>query len=147
MLFENQNIDEKKVGYCPYCQGKNFVKCGKRSKKHEFIQIHFCKKCQKKFTTGVTKHKTFPLRLILDSMTLYNRLNTFEESAHQVSEKYGLNVSFQNISNWVSDFKEYLPFLRIREFVEKKYAKKDILVESKMFHGQVYDFKWMAYMK
>lgn len=142
MLFENQNIDEKKVGNCPYCQGKNFVRCGKRSKKHESIQIYFCKKCQKKFTTGVTKHKTFPLRLILESVTLYNRMNTFEESAHQVSEKYGLNVSFQNISNWVSDFKEYLPFLRLREFVEKKYAKKDILVELKMFHGQLYDFKY-----
>ena len=57
-------------------------------------------------------------------------------------EKYGIKVSLQNISNWLDDFKEYLPFLKMREFIEKKYDKKEILVESKLFHGQIYDFKY-----
>ncbi|MDP2911030.1 MAG: PD-(D/E)XK nuclease family protein, partial [Candidatus Omnitrophota bacterium] len=60
----------------------------------------------------------------------------------KVSEKYGIKVSLQNISNWLNDFKEYLPFLKMREFIEKKYDKKEILVESKLFHGQIYDFKY-----
>ncbi len=65
-----------------------------------------------------------------------------EEAAKQVSEKYGLKVSFQNIPNWLKDFEEYLPFLRMRGFIEKKYDKREILVESKMFHGQIYDYKY-----
>jgi len=90
----------------------------------------------------VTKGKTYPLKVILDTISLYNRFHSMEEAAKQVSEKYGLKVSFQNIPNWLKDFEEYLPFLRMRGFIEKKYDKRDILVESKMFHGQIYDFKY-----
>jgi len=127
---------------CPYCQGTNIIKKGVREKKYETIQLYYCYHCQKKFTPLLTKGKTYPLRVILDTITLYNRFNSMEEAAQQVSEKYGLKVSFQNIPNWLRDFGEYLPFLRMRDFIAKKYDRRDILVESKMFHGQIYDFKY-----
>jgi len=143
MLFAKQSADEtKKIVKCPFCGGTEIIRKGERQKKYETVQTYYCKKCEKKFTPGVTGHKTFPLRLILDSITLYNRLNTFEETAKQVSEKYGIRLSFQNISRWLNDFKEHLPFRRMREFVAKKYDKRDCLVETKMFHGQIYDFKY-----
>jgi len=143
MLFDQQAANsEKSLAKCPFCAGKNFVKCGRRKKKHEIVQMYFCKHCQKKFTSSITKNKTFPLRLILDSITFYNRFNSLEESAQKISEKYGIKISFQNISNWLKDFAEYLPFMRMREFIAKNYAKRDIFVESKMLHGQIYDFKY-----
>ena len=127
---------------CPYCQGTKVIKKGVRAKKYETIQLYYCHHCQRKFTPLVTKGKTYPLKVILDTISLYNRFNSMEEAAKQVSEKYGLKVSFQNIPNWLRDFQQYLPFLRMRDFIEKKYDKRDILVESKMFHGQIYDFKY-----
>lgn len=127
---------------CPYCQGTNIIKKGLRAKKYETIQLYYCHHCQKKFTPLVTKGKTYPLKVILDAITFYNRFYSLEEAAKKVSEKYGLKVSFQNIPNWLRDFNEYLPFLRMRDFIEKKYDKRDILVESKMFHGQIFDFKY-----
>ena len=111
-------------------------------KKHERQQMYYCKKCDKKFTSGITRNRTFPLRVILDSLTTYNRLNSLEVSAKQVSEKYGLPISFQNISNWCKDFHSYAPFLRIRDAIAKTHEKRKILVESSLFHGQVYDFKY-----
>lgn len=144
MLFEKQEIkDQKEITLCPYCQGKDFVKRGQREKKHETIQIFYCKKCDKKFTPAISKHKTFPLRIIMDAITLFNRCNTLEESAAKVSEKYGIKTSSQNISNWLKDFEKYLSFSRMREFINNKYSKKkDILEELKMFHGQIYEFKY-----
>ena len=127
---------------CPYCQGTKIIKKGTRVKKYETIQLYYCHHCQRKFTPLVTKGKTYPLKVILDTISLYNRFNSMEEAAKQVSEKYGLKVSFQNIPNWLRDFQQYLPFLRMRSFIEKKYNKREILVESKMFHGQIYDFKY-----
>lgn len=56
--------------------------------------------------------------------------------------KYGLKISPQNISNWLADFGQYLPFLRLRPFIAKKYDRREILVENKLFHGQIYDFKY-----
>ncbi len=127
---------------CPYCSGTQVIKKGIRTKKYEKVQLYYCQHCDKKFTPTVTKGKTFPLKIILDSFTFYNRFYSLEESAAKITEKYGIKVSSQNIGNWLKDFREFLPFLRMREFVQKKYSPQEILIESKLFHGQIYDFKY-----
>jgi len=143
MLFNEQNLnEEKKVLKCLYCQGTDFIKKGQRKKKYETVQVYYCNHCQKKFTSGITKNKTFPFRLILDSITLYNRMNSLEQAARKVSEKYGIKTSVQNISNWLKDYEKYLSFLRMRGFISEKYDKRECLVESKLFHGQIYDFMY-----
>ncbi|MFX0135562.1 MAG: hypothetical protein ACFFDN_18095, partial [Candidatus Hodarchaeota archaeon] len=142
MLFETHDNSKKIMDTCPYCKGKNFIKKGRRVKKHESVQIYYCKKCSKKFTPAISKNKTFPLRLILDAITLYNRLYTLEESKDKVSEKYGIKMSCQNIRNWLKDFAKYLPFSRMRKSISNKYNKRNAFIESKMFHGQIYNFKY-----
>lgn len=127
---------------CPYCKSKDIVKSGKRKNKYGEIQLYLCGKCEKRFTPLLIKHKTFPLRLILSAVTLYNHLYTFEDSARLVSEKYGIKISGQNVRNWIKDFKDYLPFLRMREFIEKKFKRKDMIESVHMMHGQIYDFKY-----
>lgn len=143
MLFDaqEQNI-QKKVDKCIYCSGRNIVKKGIRKKKYEQIQVYFCKHCQKKFTPSLTPHKKFPLRVILDCITLYNRLYSFENSAKLASEKYKIKINPQNVSKWLNEYAEYLSFLRMREFIQKKYKQKDIISESQLFHGQIYNFKY-----
>lgn len=142
MLFQTHDNSKKLIETCHYCKGKNFIKRGHRTKKHETVQIYYCKKCEKKFTPAISKNKTFPLRMILDALTLYNRLYTLEESASKVSEKYGIKMSCQNIRNWLKDFDKYLPFLRMRSTISDKYNKRSAFIESKMFHGQIYNFKY-----
>ena len=143
MLLDKQDKKlEKKVESCPYCQGKDIVKKGRRKKKLEEIQVYFCKSCQKKFTPQISKSKTYPLRVILDAITLYNRLWTTKEITAKVNEKYGFKLSEQTIINWAKSYRDYLPFLRLREFVIKKYSPKDIIDEVHLMHGQIYDFKY-----
>jgi len=141
-LSTNKLPDIKTLETCPYCESKNIIRKGIRNKKYEQIQTYYCKKCQKKFTPSVTKGKTYPLKVILDAITYYNRMNSFDQSAKMVSEKYGINIGGQNISNWMQDMGEYITFKRMREFVSKKYDKRDIFAESRMFHGQIYDYKY-----
>jgi len=142
-LFNKENQDaQKAVLVCPYCNGREIIKKGQRVKKYGDIQLYYCKNCDKKFTPGASKHKTFPLRLIIDAVTLYNRLYSLEDSARLVSEKYGISVSRQVLRKWLEDYREYLPFLRMREFAEKKYDRTKMLEEMRLFHGQIYDFKY-----
>ena len=75
----------------------------------------------------ITKHKTYPLRLIIDLLTLYNRLNPLDKVAETVKEKYGIAISSQIISNWLKEYSEYTPFIRMREFASKKYDKKEFI--------------------
>ncbi len=80
--------------------------------------------------------------IILDSLTLYNKLNSFEEISEIIKEKYGVKITSQIISRWITEYKNYLPFLRMREFIIKKYQKKELVEESKLVHKQIYNFKF-----
>lgn len=143
MLLDKQNKNQEKIiEQCPYCQGKNIIKKGKRKKQMEEVQLYFCKNCQKKFTSQITKSRTYPLRVILDSITLYNRLYNPKEIIEKINNRYGFKLSEQTILNWAKAYKPYLPFLRIRDFVSKKYSPKEIIDEVHLMHGQVYDFKY-----
>jgi len=138
---EEKIISYKSLKKCPYCSGK-IIKRGVRKKKFEEIQIYYCKNCDKRFTSQITKNKTYPLKILIDSFNLYNKLNSFKEIAEAIKEKYGINVTPQIISRWIEEYKSYLPFLRMREFVLKKYSKKDLIEESKLIHQQIYNFKF-----
>lgn len=145
-LTEDKNLEKetnsyKNIKICPYCSGK-ITKRGVRKKKFENIQIYYCPKCDKRFTSQITKNKTYPLRIILDSLTLYNKLNSFEEISEIIKNKYGIKLTPQIISRWIEEYKKYLPFLRMREFAASKYSKKELVEESKLIHQQIYNFKF-----
>jgi len=141
ILEEGKQDNHKILTHCPYCSGK-VVKKGKRKKKYEEVQVYYCKHCNKKFTSQITKHKTYPLRIIMDSLTLYNKLNSLNRISEMMDEKYGIKVSSQTISKWIKEYEKYASFLRMREFAEKKYDSKEIIEESKMMHNQIYHFKY-----
>lgn len=142
-LFSKESADNLRIPEtCPYCNGRDIIKKGQRVKKYGDIQLYYCKHCDKKFTPGVDKYKTFPLRLVIDAVTLYNRLYSLEDSVKLVSEKYGISVSRQILRKWLDEYREYLTFLRMREFAEKKYDRRKLIEEIRLFHGQIYDFKY-----
>ncbi len=131
----------KTLTNCPYCQGK-IVKRGARKKKYEKVQIYYCKNCDKRFTSLITKHKTYPLRIIIDSLTLYNHLEPLDKITDTIKGRYGIKISPRIISNWLKEYKQYTPFLRMREFASKKYKQKELIEESTLIHQQIYHFKY-----
>ncbi len=106
------------------------------------MQIYFCQNCSKRFISAITKNKTYPLKIIIDSLILYNKLNPIELIPDIIQEKYGISLKPRTISNWLKEYEKYIPFLRMREFAFKKYSKKEIIEESKLFHQQIYNFKY-----
>ncbi len=140
-MEEGGEDNYKKLTNCIYC-GAKIIKRGKRKKKYEIIQLYYCKNCEKSFTSQITKHKTYPLRVISDSLTLHNRLNSLEEISDIIRERYGIAVAPRTISGWVKEYEKYIPFLRMREFALKKYSQKDLIEEAKLIHQQIYEFKY-----
>ena len=136
---KEHDFGHKQIDKCPYCEGA-LVKKGIRKKKHEEVQIYFCKKCDKKITPLITKGKTYPLRIVIDSVTLYNRLNAMDAIPQMIKDTYGITVSPRIISEWLREYGQLLTFLRMREFAAKKYSQREAIVESKMLHRQIYEF-------
>jgi len=137
----------KSVSRCPYCKGADFVKSGFRMKKHEKIQVFYCNHCSKKFTPLVTKGKTYPVALILESLILHNKFLEIDDIVEKIQKDYGLKISPATISSWVKEYEKLTPFARMREFFAPKLKAgelniKEMAAESKLFHQQIYDFKY-----
>lgn len=143
-----QKLSETKpVNICPYCHGANIVKTGVRRKKFEEVQVWLCRHCGKKFTPLITKNRTHPVAVILQSLILYNRLRTGEEILDYFEKNFGHKISVKTVLEWVNSYSHYIPFLRMREYLAKKINNRqaklsDFVVENRMFHNQIYDFKY-----
>ena len=79
---------------CIYCQGTKITREGRRQKKLETIQLWYCRTCDRVFTPQKAKGRTYPLKIILESLILYYQGNTraarFDE--HDYYEFYPLRV-------------------------------------------------------
>ena len=49
-----------------------------------------------------------------------------------------LNLQPSTLSNWLAEFKDNLPYLRLREFALKRYEPKDMVMTSTLAHRQLY---------
>lgn len=135
----------KSVTSCPFCKGTNFVKAGFRTKKLEKVQIFFCNHCQKKFTPLVTSGKTYPISVILQSMILYNKFLKPLEIVEKLKRDYGLSITANTIENWIREYRRFMPFVRMRDFLVGKVERremdlKEMTAEHRLFHQQIYDF-------
>jgi transposase-like protein len=137
---QNCLAETKPVLTCPYCHGREIIKKGQRRKKHETVQLYYCRRCAKKFTPLINKHRTYPLKVILDGLTLYNRFYSLEDTAKLLSTTYGLTVQPSAVARWITDFKPYLPITRIRAELIRQYDTRQAFIEARLLHGQVYDF-------
>ncbi len=137
----------KQIKECPYCHGTKFVKAGFRIKKHEKVQLFYCKHCQKKFTPLVTQGKTYPVNLILRSLIMRNRFYSIEAIADKIVKQYGFKVSLATINSWLKEYQNYTAFQRMWRYLAAKLERgdlthKEVVNEQKLFHQQIYDFKY-----
>lgn len=161
---------------CPYCSSKNFVKRGWRKKRMENVQLLMCNDCHKTFTPQSVKGKHYPLATIFDAISLYNLGYSLEESCRRVnvhasswnerSEVIGssktdaivppvaglqhdTSINPSTLSNWIEEFRENLPFLRMRDFAMQKYLPagrqvnpQDMIITATLAHRQLYRFRF-----
>lgn len=127
---------------CPYCESKNIIKKGFREKKEERIQIYACPDCGKKFTGQRLKGKRHPARVILDGISFYNLGYSYEESCRFLERRYGMKVDSTSLARWVEDFSDICTYGRIREYGMKLYTANQAIESSKMFHRQVYVYRY-----
>jgi transposase-like protein len=134
--------ETKPIERCPYCGDLGVIKKGIRKNKYGAVQLFYCRPCRKKFSPLVTKGKSFPLKIIIAAINEYHRFRSLESAADTVTKRYGIAVSRQNLKNWLRDFREYLPITRLAPTIASEYPPRRVLLEHRLLHGQVYEFKY-----
>ena len=127
---------------CPNCSSKQIKKHGIKKKKLQTLQRYFCKSCQKTFTLQpLSKSKTYPIAVILNSISNYSMGNTQSEIQNLISRKFKLKPSQKTISNWLNEYKTICTYARLRKQAMKLYKPKNIIFQQTLNHIQPYTFK------
>lgn len=133
-MLKIQGKMEKEEISCKNCNSSNIVKRGFAKNKLQTLQKYQCKGCSSIFITQQNKGKTYPLKIILNSISTYNLGYSLEKTKEIINKKYNLSLSAKATSNWVKEYKEICAFSRLRKQATKHYNPKNIL--------QPYAFKY-----
>ena len=134
----------KSPGACPYCGSRVITRKGIRKKKLEVVQLWRCASCKRLFTPGpaALRNKTYPIRLVLQALTLYNLGYSLGETAKRLKSKAGRAVSPTTIATWIGAHKEQTTFRRLRAEAKTIYPPTQTIRSIKLYHRQVYAFAY-----
>ena len=138
--YPSKIVSPRAVERCPYCEAKDIIKRGRRKKKYELAQLYYCYHCKKTFTTPKAKGKSFPLRIILESLSLYNLGLSAEQACSRLKEQFSLEVKPRTLRDWVHEYDSICRYSRLRTYGLKLYSPNQVIQTVHLFHRQVYDF-------
>ena len=126
---------------CIYCEGTRITREGKRYKKLETVQLWFCHDCDRVFTPQIVKGKTFPLKVILESLCLYYRGETRQRVAARITERFGMRVSPRTLSQWLAEYHELTTYARLRSHGLSRFTPHALIRSTRLHHKQVYMYR------
>jgi hypothetical protein len=97
------------------------------------------------------RNKTYPLPEILEAFTLYDRGNTLEAIAEEISSRYGHRVAPSTISRWLAEHPGLTTCRRLRDRGRRMFTATQVIRTHKLYHRQVYEFAYhrakLAFLK
>lgn len=126
---------------CPNCSSKALVKAGLKKLKNETIQRYRCSHCQKYFSDKQLKHKSYPPKILLNSISIYNLGHTLEETKSLVAKKFKMQVPLTTFNSWLKEYKGICTFSRLRKQSTILYKPEDLIRKQSLNHIQPYTFK------
>lgn len=129
---------------CPSCGSSRLMRKGTRKKKLEIVQLWQCKQCRRVFTPAPAelRYKTYPLRIILDGITLYNLGYSLAGTATKLKSRHGYRVAPSTLSTWMLEHKELTTYSRLRPHARIGFTPRQTISSTKLYHRQVYSFAY-----
>jgi transposase-like protein len=126
---------------CIFCGGSSIRREGKRQKKHETIQLWYCRDCDRVFTPQRAKGKTYPLKVVLEALMHYYRGDTRAQAAKRIAERFDVTVPSRTLSNWIAEYRELTTYARLREDCAKLFRPNRVIRSVRLHHQQVYEYR------
>jgi len=98
---------------CPHCGSAAITRKGIRRKKIEIVQLWRCASCKRVFTRpAALRSKTYPLRVVIDAITLYNLGYTLDATADKIHTQHGYRVGRSTIAAWLAEHRSLTTYTR-----------------------------------
>jgi len=126
---------------CPECQSTFTVKKGKRRNRLQILQLYQCTDCDHKFTSSAGRHKTYPLKTILEAVSTYNLGHTATETQRLLRQRSRIDIPERTINLWLSTYKPLTTYARLRGASKKLFPAANLIRSFTLYHQQVYRFQ------
>jgi hypothetical protein len=123
---------------CPQCQCTFTTRRGKRHNRLQTLQVFQCAECLRRFTGEAGKNKTYPLRLILETVSTFNLGYSTTETQQILRRRFHQNIPERTISSWLTEYRSLTTYARLRAEGKKIFAPEIILRSITFYHQQVY---------
>jgi len=126
---------------CIFCDQKGITRQGKRYKKLETMQLWYCPSCDRVFTPQRAKGKTYPLKIILESLMLYYRGETRAATVKKIRARFGVSLSPRTLSSWLAEYRDLTTYAKLRNDCLKEFRPYRIIRSTRLHHQQVYQYR------
>jgi len=126
---------------CPHCHSKFTIKKGRRLNRFRILQVFQCRECLHKFTAAAGKNKTYPPRVILETVSTYNLGNSVSDTQGLIRKRLHVDIPEGTIRSWIRAHKPLTAYARLR-VIGSKLFKTDAMIRTFVLeHKQVYRFQ------
>src|SRR6266852_2435456 len=126
---------------CPKCSSKFTIKKGRRQNRFRILQIFQCRECLYKFTAAAGKNKTYPPRVILETVSAYNLGNSVSKTQSTVRKRLHVDIPEGTIRSWIRAQKPLTTYARFRGLGRKLFEVDAMIRSFILRHKQVYRFQ------
>lgn len=126
---------------CPYCNSKLIKKEGKRKLRHTIVQKYCCLECSKYFAGKDLKHKSYPARTILNTISTYNLGYTLEQTKKVMAKRFHIRIPQSTIHSWIKQYSATCRFLGLRSQATKLHKPEEMIFAHQLQHNQIYKYK------
>ncbi len=87
------------------------------------------------------KGKTYPLKVVLESLMLYYRGETRERAGQRIKERFGIAVPPRTFSTWLAQYREITTYARLRAQRPVVPRPRALIHSVRLHHQQVYEYR------
>src|SRR5713226_4043305 len=126
---------------CARCNSKFTIKKGRRLNRFRILQVFQCRECLHKFTAAAGKNKTYPPRVIFETLSTYNLGNSISETQSKVRKRLHVDIPEGTIRSWIRAHKPLTAYARLRATGRKLFDADGMIRSYLLQHKQVYRFQ------
>jgi transposase-like protein len=134
----------KRPERCPRCGSTAVTRKGTRRKRIEIVQLWRCSSCKRVFTPTPSglRNKTYPLRIVLDAITLYDLGYSLEQTAERLRARQGHRVGRSTVAAWLAEHRSLTTYVRLRVAGRRLFPPTQTIRSIKLYHRQIYKYAY-----
>jgi len=136
----NPKISQPRAA-CAKCGSKFTIKKGRRQNRFRILQVFQCGECLHKFTVAAGKNKTYPPRVILETVSVYSLGNSISETQRVIRKQFHVDIPEGTIRAWMRSHKPFTAYARFRTAGRKLFGAEAMIHSYLLRHKQVYRFQ------